>query len=50
MDTLLIMTIFRDEFDARFISLFVFMLFIKILHWLSQDRVDYVNLKKHILF
>lgn len=42
MDTLLVMTIFRDEFGAQFLALFVLFLFVKIFHWLSQDRVDYV--------
>jgi len=41
MDTLLIMTIFRDEFNMLFLSLFVFLLFMKIFHWLAQDRVDF---------
>lgn len=43
MDSLLIMTIFRDEFTAQFVAFFVFLLFMKTFHWLSQDRVDYLQ-------
>jgi len=43
MDTLLIMTVFREEFNSRFITLFVFLLFMKTFHWLSQDRVDFIQ-------
>lgn len=42
-ETCLAMTIFRDDFDARFICMFVTLLFIKIFHWLSADRVEYVS-------
>eukprot|EP01120_Amphizonella_sp_Union-15-10_P014159 TRINITY_DN6780_c0_g1_i2.p1 TRINITY_DN6780_c0_g1~~TRINITY_DN6780_c0_g1_i2.p1 ORF type:complete len:567 (+),score=85.87 TRINITY_DN6780_c0_g1_i2:69-1769(+) len=41
-DTLLAMTIFRDEFNVRFISMFTILLFLKIFHWLSKDRVNYI--------
>jgi len=43
MDTLLIMTVFREEFNSKFISFFVFLLFMKTFHWLSQDRVDFIQ-------
>jgi E3 ubiquitin-protein ligase synoviolin len=42
-DTLLIMTIFRDDFSTQFIVLFTVLLFSKTFHWLAQDRVDYVG-------
>jgi hypothetical protein len=42
-ETCLAMTIFRDEFDTRFITLFVLLLFCKIFHWVSQDRIDFMD-------
>lgn len=42
-ETLLALTIFRDEFDTSFIVLFVSLLFVKVFHWLSQDRVELVR-------
>lgn len=41
-ETCLAMSIFRDEFDASFLAWFTLLLFLKIFHWLSADRVDYV--------
>lgn len=41
-ETCLAMTIFREEFDLQFIVVFTTLLFLKIFHWLSQDRVEYV--------
>tara|TARA_B100000085_G_scaffold16448_1_gene14200 strand:+ start:176 stop:2152 length:1977 start_codon:yes stop_codon:yes gene_type:complete len=43
METCLAMTIFREEFNARFVALFVSLLFIKAFHWLYQDRVQYAE-------
>eukprot|EP01117_Protostelium_nocturnum_P007498 TRINITY_DN2680_c0_g2_i1.p1 TRINITY_DN2680_c0_g2~~TRINITY_DN2680_c0_g2_i1.p1 ORF type:complete len:480 (+),score=122.04 TRINITY_DN2680_c0_g2_i1:183-1622(+) len=43
IDTLFIMTIFREEFNLRFISMFVILLFMKTNHWLCQERVDYMQ-------
>ena len=37
------MTIFREEFGTFFISMFATLVFIKVLHWLVQDRVDYAE-------
>jgi len=37
------MTIFRDEFDVRFIVLFGGLLFCKIFHWGVGDRVDFMD-------
>ncbi|KAG0270483.1 E3 ubiquitin-protein ligase hrd1 [Actinomortierella ambigua] len=34
------MTIFRDEFDTRFVVMFTVLLFLKVFHWLCQDRID----------
>ncbi|PWN27998.1 hypothetical protein BDZ90DRAFT_219316, partial [Jaminaea rosea] len=39
-ETLLAMTIFRDQFDASFIILFGTLLFLKVFHWLCADRVE----------
>eukprot|EP01112_Ceratiomyxa_fruticulosa_P015818 TRINITY_DN4707_c0_g1_i1.p1 TRINITY_DN4707_c0_g1~~TRINITY_DN4707_c0_g1_i1.p1 ORF type:complete len:565 (+),score=119.70 TRINITY_DN4707_c0_g1_i1:214-1908(+) len=40
MDTLLAMTIFHESLDARYAPLFLALLFSKIFHWVSSDRVD----------
>jgi hypothetical protein len=37
------MTIFKDEFDTRFVVMFTLLLFLKVFHWLCQDRVDSVS-------
>jgi hypothetical protein len=42
-ETLLALTIFRDEFDTSFVVLFVSLLFIKVFHWLAADRVEMVS-------
>ncbi|KAF9148217.1 E3 ubiquitin-protein ligase hrd1 [Linnemannia schmuckeri] len=39
-ETCLAMTIFKDEFDTRFVVMFTLLLFLKVFHWLCQDRVD----------
>ncbi|PWN21740.1 hypothetical protein BCV69DRAFT_153317 [Microstroma glucosiphilum] len=39
-ETLLAMTIFRDEFDGSFVVLFGTLLFLKVFHWLCADRVE----------
>jgi len=44
-ETALAMTIFRDEFDIRFVALFLGLLGVKIFHWIVADRVDYVRLQ-----
>ena len=43
METCLAMTIFRDEFNVEFVAMFVILTFVKVLHWLVQDRVDYIE-------
>lgn len=42
-ETCLAMTIFRDEFDAQFVFTFTALLFLKIFHWLCQDRVEFME-------
>ncbi|KAL9934100.1 hypothetical protein V8E36_007182 [Tilletia maclaganii] len=42
-ESLLAMTIFRDEFDVKFVIMFGTLLFLKVFHWLTEDRVDYME-------
>jgi E3 ubiquitin-protein ligase synoviolin len=42
-ETCLAMTIFREEFNFRFVAMFTALLFLKIFHWLMQDRVAYME-------
>lgn len=42
-ETCLAMTIFRDEFDSRFFVFFTALLLLKIFHWLSADRIEYME-------
>ena len=42
-ETCLAMTIFREEFNVRFVALFTALLFVKIFHWLMQDRISYME-------
>ena len=37
------MTIFREEFTMRFVALFTALFFLKVYHWLMQDRVAYME-------
>ncbi|GAA5886011.1 hypothetical protein JCM6882_004232 [Rhodosporidiobolus microsporus] len=39
-ETLLALTIFKDEFESSFVMLFVSLLFFKVFHWLASDRVE----------
>ncbi|VDK83983.1 unnamed protein product [Onchocerca ochengi] len=43
METCLAFTVFRDDFSPRFVMQFIFLLFIKLFHWLSEDRVDFME-------
>jgi hypothetical protein len=43
MESLLALTIFREEFSSFFVAMFATLVFIKVMHWLVQDRVDYVE-------
>ncbi|RKO95806.1 hypothetical protein CAUPRSCDRAFT_8841, partial [Caulochytrium protostelioides] len=42
-ETCLAMTIFRNDFNVSFVSHFGFLLFIKIFHWILQDRIDFME-------
>ena len=43
-ESLLALTIFRDELDTLFVIRFVTLLFLKIFHWLAADRVESVRI------
>jgi E3 ubiquitin-protein ligase synoviolin len=43
METCLAMTIFREEFNTAFVVMFVTLLFMKVWHWLCQDRVEFIE-------
>lgn len=43
METCLAMTIFREEFNIAFVAMFAVLTFVKVFHWLVQDRVEYVE-------
>lgn len=47
-DTLLIMTVFRDDFNARFIAYFSILLFVKVFHWLAEARISYFEQTPHV--
>lgn len=42
-ETCLAFTVFRDDFNPKFIGLFTILLFVKAFHWLAEDRVDYME-------
>ncbi|KAJ3273598.1 E3 ubiquitin-protein ligase synoviolin, partial [Borealophlyctis nickersoniae] len=42
-ETCLAMTIFKDDFDVKFITFFAALLLVKIFHWIAQDRVDFME-------
>ena len=42
-ETCLAFTVFRDDFNPKFVALFTILLFLKCFHWLAEDRVDYVR-------
>eukprot|EP00197_Chlamydomonas_leiostraca_P001433 CAMPEP_0202888406 /NCGR_PEP_ID=MMETSP1391-20130828/43168_1 /ASSEMBLY_ACC=CAM_ASM_000867 /TAXON_ID=1034604 /ORGANISM="Chlamydomonas leiostraca, Strain SAG 11-49" /LENGTH=784 /DNA_ID=CAMNT_0049571707 /DNA_START=64 /DNA_END=2418 /DNA_ORIENTATION=- len=48
METLLALTVFREEFSGYFVAMFATLVFIKVLHWLVQDRVDYIEVTPSI--
>jgi len=37
------MTIFREEFSVRFVGLVTVLFFLKIFHWLTQHRLEYIE-------
>uniref|UniRef100_A0A1A9WRM9 RING-type E3 ubiquitin transferase n=1 Tax=Glossina brevipalpis TaxID=37001 RepID=A0A1A9WRM9_9MUSC len=42
-ETCLAFTVFRDDFNPRFVALFTVLLFLKSFHWLAEERVDYME-------
>ncbi|XP_055355501.1 E3 ubiquitin-protein ligase synoviolin-like [Paramacrobiotus metropolitanus] len=42
-ETCLAFTVFRDDFSSHFVALFTLLLFLKCLHWLAEDRVDFME-------
>lgn len=42
-ETCLAFTVFRDDFNPKFVALFTVLLFLKSFHWLAEDRVDFVS-------
>jgi len=46
-ETLLALTIFKDEFESTFVLLFVSLLFLKVFHWLASDRIEAVSSFSH---
>lgn len=49
-ETCLAFTVFRDDFNPRFVALFTVLLFLKSFHWLAEERVDFVSIwsVKHV--
>lgn len=43
METCLAFTVFRDDFSPKFVVQFVILFFVKAFHWLTEDRVDYME-------
>jgi E3 ubiquitin-protein ligase synoviolin len=43
MDILLAMTVFREDFNTKFVGFLIVLIFVKIFHWLAQDRVNYLS-------
>lgn len=48
METCLAMTIFQREFNTEFVVFFTLLAFVKVLHWLLQDRVDFLETTPHV--
>ncbi|KAK9496875.1 hypothetical protein O3M35_012902 [Rhynocoris fuscipes] len=42
-ETCLAFTVFRDDFNPKFLALFTLLLFLKAFHWLADERVDYME-------
>jgi E3 ubiquitin-protein ligase synoviolin len=42
-ETCLAFTVFRDDFSTRFVIMFALLLFFKCFHWLTEDRIDYME-------
>ena len=53
METCLAMTIFREEFNVKFVVMFVSLLFVKIFHWLcgrAGTLLHFSDQRKHFLW
>lgn len=48
METCLAMTIFQREFNAEFVVFFTLLAFVKVLHWLLQDRLEFLETTPHV--
>ena len=48
MEMCIAMTIFREEFSFSFIRYFSLLLFLKVFHWLSSDRVEFLETTPNI--
>ncbi|KXS20693.1 hypothetical protein M427DRAFT_51675 [Gonapodya prolifera JEL478] len=42
-ETCLAATMFRDELDLRFAGFFGLLIFVKVFHWVTEDRVDFMD-------
>ncbi|XP_077300629.1 septin interacting protein 3 isoform X2 [Arctopsyche grandis] len=42
-ETALAFTVFKDDFNPKFIAFFTILLFLKSFHWLAEDRVDFME-------
>ncbi|GHJ89991.1 hypothetical protein NliqN6_6393 [Naganishia liquefaciens] len=42
-ETILALTMFRDDLDVHLVVMFSSLLFLKCFHWISTDRVDYMD-------
>lgn len=49
-ETCLAFTVFRDNFSPLFVAQFTMLLFLKCFHWLSEDRVEYMERSPVISF
>ncbi|XP_046849240.1 E3 ubiquitin-protein ligase synoviolin B-like isoform X2 [Xenia sp. Carnegie-2017] len=49
-ETCLAFTVFRDNFSPLFVAQFTMLLFLKCFHWLSEDRVEYMERSPLISF
>lgn len=43
MESLLALTVFREEFGTFFVAMFASLVFVKVLHWLVQNRVEFIE-------
>eukprot|EP00095_Tigriopus_kingsejongensis_P003978 maker-scaffold310_size212938-snap-gene-1.19 protein:Tk03978 transcript:maker-scaffold310_size212938-snap-gene-1.19-mRNA-1 annotation:"GG11831" len=48
IDTGLAFTVFKDDFSPNFLAFFTALLFLKVFHWLADDRVDFMERSPNI--